>query len=65
MGILSWLWCPEPRYQAGFAPAVATSLKYFGSLVDSVLSVREASAAAWLSAPVIHAFFCAAVMLPR
>jgi hypothetical protein len=48
------------HYQARLAPAVATSLKYVGELVDSVPAPREASAAAWASDPYIHAFFAAA-----
>ena len=48
------------RYQARLAPAIATSLKYVGALVDSVPPAREASAAVWTSDPIIHAFFGAA-----
>lgn len=48
------------RYQARLAPAIATSLRYIGVLVDSVPTAREASAAAWASDPFIHAFFGAA-----
>jgi hypothetical protein len=48
------------RYQARLAPAIATSLKYIGVLVDSVPSARETSAAVWSSDPFIHAYFGAA-----
>ncbi|MEN3366227.1 MAG: hypothetical protein V7606_3501 [Burkholderiales bacterium] len=48
------------HYQARLAPAVATSLRYVGDLVDSVPAPREASAAAWTSDPYIHAYFAAA-----
>ncbi|MES2538366.1 MAG: hypothetical protein V4632_21110 [Pseudomonadota bacterium] len=47
------------HYQTRLAPAVATSHKYLGTLVESLPAPREATAAAWASDPYIHAFFAA------
>jgi hypothetical protein len=53
------------RYQARLAPAVATSLEYVGTLVDSIPAAREASAAVWSADPYIHAFFVSADDVPK
>src|SRR4051794_10191226 len=47
------------QYQKRLAPAVATSLTYMRELVDSVPAPREASSAAWVGDPYIHAYFVA------
>jgi hypothetical protein len=47
------------HYEKRLAPAVATSLKYMRELVDSVPAAREASRAAWVGDPYIHAYFVA------
>jgi hypothetical protein len=47
------------QYQKRLAPAVATSLGYMRELVGSVPAPREASSAAWVGDPYIHAYFVA------
>ena len=47
------------QYEKRLAPAVATSLEYMRALVEAVPAPREASAAAWVGDPYIHAYFAA------
>ena len=47
------------QYEKRLAPAVTASLAYMRGLVASVPAAREASSAAWVGDPYIHAYFAA------
>jgi hypothetical protein len=48
-----------PDWRERLAPAIAQSVEYVRGVLERIPPAREASAAAWLSDPYIHAFFAA------